>query len=225
VAKTKLPAPWVQTKNGPRKLYLSYGSNLCIKAMRQRCPDASPVLNKKGKPKHHMLSNAKLVFRGVADIDFCPGSRAPVGLWWISERDEAALDRFEGYPQSYQKFHIWMDAAKTRQGLIYLMSDRKGIHPPLDYYFATLETGYRNFGIDRSYLEDAVVHSYNEKNPSKQTIARRERQRKSSHPKLVPLPESVQIARIEAARDKAEQERKAARLRLEINQPAEELSW
>jgi hypothetical protein len=216
----------VQTKHGPRKIYLAYGSNLSLKAMRQRCLDAKPVLNSKGKPKRHMLSNARLVFRGVADIDFCPGSRAPVGLWWISERDELALDRFEGYPHSYAKFHIWLDSKKTKQGMIYLMTDRKGIHPPSAYYAATLANGYRNFDIDRRYLDEAVAHSYHEKNPTEQTIARRARQKRNSqHEKLVPLPDSVQQARIAAALAKAEQERAAAQLRQQLNQPEEQLPW
>ena len=225
--KIPLPAPWVQTKAGPRKLYLAYGSNMSIKVMRQRCPDAKPVLNKKGKPKYHMLANARLVFRGVADLDFSPGSRTPVGLWWISKDDEEALDRAEGEGRTYQKFHIWLDPSKkTRQGMIYLMSDRKGIHPPSAYYAAALDSGYRYFGLDRSYIDDAIAHAYNEKNPSEQTITRRARQKKNSlHEKLVPLPKSVQIARMEAERARAEQEREAARLRQEINQPTEELLW
>lgn len=215
------PTPWVQTKHGPRKLYLAYGSNLHIEAMRQRCPDAYPVLNKKGNPSGHMLDNARLVFRGVADLDWCPGERVPLGLWWISARDEAALDRYEGYrgawnPNNYyEKFHIWLDPNKRdRQGMVYLMTDRDGIFPPSAYYAGVVRKGYADFRIPRSYLDAAIAHSFLDKNPSPQTIERRARQKKhSQHAKLIPLPESVHIALQEAARDRAERERKEAQLR------------
>jgi hypothetical protein len=216
--KFPMPSPWVPTKYGPRKLYLAFGSNLHIQAMRQRCPDAYPELNKKGRPAKYMLDNARLVFRGVADLDWCPGERVPVGLWWISARDEAALDRYEGYrgeghPDNYyEKFHIWLDPLKRdRQGMVYAMTDRDGIFPPSLYYANVVRTGYADFGMPLSYLNAAIEHSFLDKNPSPQTIARRARQKKNSqHAKLIPLPERVHIALMEAARDRAERERQAA---------------
>jgi hypothetical protein len=223
-ANNPIKPPWVQTTVGPRKLYLAFGSNLHIKAMQQRCPDAVPVLNNKtGKPQKHMLQDAQLVFRGVADLDWCPGAKAPMGLWWISARDEAALDRYEGYFKEgdpgnyYQKFHIWLDPNKrARQGMIYLMTDRDGIHPPSAHYVSMVRDGYRNFGLDQSYLDAAIEHSFTDKNPSAQTTARRARQKKhSQHYKLVRLPESVAIARMEAERDHAERARAAEALAAE----------
>lgn len=193
-----------------RKLYLAYGQNLHIKTMQWRCPDAKPATDRAGNPRKRMLSNAQLVFRGVADINWSPGARAPAGLWWISAADEAALDRIEGYPHAYSKFNIWLDKAKTMSALIYLMNDRHGIHPPSAHYVSAVRDGYRNFGLDERFLDEAIEQSFTDKNPTEQTRARRGRQRLNSlHEKLVPIPLSVQQARLDAARDRAEAERAA----------------
>jgi hypothetical protein len=219
-AKAVDTAPW-QAKapaivKPQRKLYLAYGSNLHIKAMQHRCPDAEPVLDKKtGMPKHKLLGNVRLVFRGVADLEWDTNGVTPVGLWMISERDERALDRYEGYPRLYDKFHI--RHGDIKQALIYLMTDRDGIYPPSAYYASTIRDGYRNFGIDQRYLDDAIEHALLYKNPSEQTTNRRARQKKDSrNERLVRVPESVQIKRLELARERAEQERLASEQRYEL---------
>ena len=71
------------------KLYIAFGSNLSKRQMRQRCPTARPL----GK---FMLTEARLVFRGVADLEYAPGETVPCGLWSLYASDERALDGYEG---------------------------------------------------------------------------------------------------------------------------------
>jgi hypothetical protein len=172
------------------KLYLAYGSNLNHKAMLSRCPDAKPIGTK-------MLSNARLVFRGVADLAFEPNGITPAGLWRITEDDEAALDRYEGAGYSYEKFHIRLGKKDKREALIYIMKDRTGIYPPSAFYVSKIRDGYRNFILDESFLDEAIKHSFESKDPSDQTRSRRKRQRNSTNQtKLVEIPESVALARM-----------------------------
>jgi AIG2-like family len=175
-----------------RRLYLAYGSNLNVAAMKQRCPDAVRVGSR-------MIDNAQLVFRGVADMLYMPGHKCPAALWEISERDEEALDRFEGVGHGlYRKYSIPVHGRNNKRGdaLLYLMDD-DGIYPPSEWYAAVLRKGYRDFKLDQSYLDAAIAHSFSDKAPSAQTESRRARQKQSTHqPKLVTMPESVAIARM-----------------------------
>lgn len=179
--------PYIKREK-PTIFYIAYGSNLNKESMKFRCQDAVPVCAT-------MLNNAKLVFRGVADISYEPGSRAPAALWKISKFDERVLDHFEGVGHGmYRK--KWINIGKNRQALIYLMND-DGVHPPSKYYCDVIRKGYRDFGLDESYLNEAVAASF-EKRPTEQTQKRREQQKLSKYQaKLVELPESVALEKIE----------------------------
>jgi hypothetical protein len=173
------------------KLYVSYGSNMNKSVMRRRCPDARPL----GK---FMLTQAKLVFRGVADVEFCPGSEVPCALWMISARDERELDRYEGvggrfYFKSEDILLKWGE--ERRPALIYLMNSQ-GVFPPTQSYVDRVRQGYRDFGLDEAYLDAAIQRSWEEKNPTRHELERRARQRKDKL-RLVALPESVAVQRLD----------------------------
>lgn len=183
------------------RLYIAYGSNLCKMSMRRRCPDAHPI----GK---FYLTDARLVFRGVADVEYSPGDRVPCGLWRISGQDERELDRYEGVNSGYyyKEYGIQIEyRGEVRKPLIYLMTTR-GVYPPSQSYVDTLRRGYADFNLDQSYLDAAIVDCFKRKKPDEQTRARRERQRNNPRTrKLVPMPESVAVRRfqIEADQEKA----------------------
>lgn len=87
-----------------KKCYLAYGSNLNQEQMGYRCPHAQAV----GTAQ---LEGWRLVFRGSGSgnyltIEPAPGYVAPVAVWAVTEADEAALDRYEGYPVFYRKEHL-----------------------------------------------------------------------------------------------------------------------
>lgn len=174
------------------KLYIAYGSNLNKAAMRRRCPDARPL----GK---FYLTDARLVFRGVADVEYSPGDRVPCGLWAISDQDERHLDRYEGVSSGFyfkdRSIQLSYRGSLYRP-LIYLMRSR-GVFPPTASYVETVRDGYRDFALDQSYLDQAIVDSFNNKEPDEQTRARRQRQLNNPRTRrLVPMPESVALRRL-----------------------------
>ena len=79
-----------------RRIYLAYGSNINLEQMARRCPTAKVLESK-------MLQGHELEFRGVATIVPKKGAEVPVLIWEIGERDEIALDRYEGFPSLYRK--------------------------------------------------------------------------------------------------------------------------
>lgn len=178
-------------------LYAAYGSNLNKAAMRRRCCDARPL----GK---FYLTDARLVFRGVADVEYSPGDRVPCGLWSISPADEARLDRYEGVGSGfyYKERGIKLRfRGEEHSPLIYLMRSM-GVYPPSASYVDSIRDGYKDFGLDESYLDQAIVDSFTNKKPDRQTRERRTRQLNNPRTRrLVPMPESVALARIELLRD------------------------
>ena len=172
------------------RLYLAYGSNLNVRDMRYRCPGA------KTKGKVIWLQDARLVFRGVADVEIIPGHLCPAGLWLITPEDERTLDRYEGVGSGmYAKEEVDLGGGKS--ALIYLMASR-GIYPPSEYYYNVLKRGYRDFKIPVKHLDAALEHSFEGKDPCEQTIARRKRQRNSSNQRrLVQIPEAVKLRRLQ----------------------------
>jgi len=173
------------------RLMLAYGSNLCQADMRRRAPDARP----RG---WIMIDNGRLVFRGVADVVPAIGYRVPVGIWEISPADEEKLDRYEGVASGYyDKEELKMPTGET--ALIYMMA-HAGIYPPSQFYADTVRRGYRDFGLDERYLDAAIYHSLNHKDPSEANLARRERQRAVAHTqRIVRMTDDFAFRRLEAA--------------------------
>ena len=116
------------------KLYLAYGSNLSVEQMERRCPDAKPI----GKA---ILPEWKLVFKIHATIEPCKGSKVPVLVWKINDRDEQNLDRYEGYPSYYikQDVELMMTDLRGRNprpvtAMVYIMADGHRVRMPMKGY-------------------------------------------------------------------------------------------
>jgi hypothetical protein len=181
-----------ERKNAVSKLYIAYGSNLNKRQMRIRCPGAKSL-------GWFFLKDARLVFRGVADIEFKKGEKVPVGLWRISTQNEATLDHYEGVDGGmyYKDERIIINyKGRPTPVLVYLMNS-EGVYPPSDHYANAIREGYKNFGLPEKYLDNAIEQSFN-KEPDEQTTARRARQKKDPvHAKLVKVPEAVVKWRLE----------------------------
>ncbi len=129
-------------------LYFSYGSNLHIPRMRQRCPGAAPV-------EQAWLPNHKLVFRsrgggsGVATVVPADGRRVPGGIWRITDRDLGALDRYEGFPYLYDRRIVTVEAERSgpTEVLVYLMNQPNFDAPPHSLYLACIVEGMRLWRI------------------------------------------------------------------------------
>lgn len=121
--------------------------------MKIRCPNSKPA----GK---FNLPNYKLVFRSVADIMKSKGDVVPIGVWDIDNKDEKALDRYEGYPTLYRKEYLTIKKnGKKEICMFYVMNDNSYYYKPSHHYYNTIEEGYKNFGLDTKYLEQAKADS------------------------------------------------------------------
>ena len=79
-----------------KRYYIAYGSNLNIPQMRMRCPGARIIGTS-------MIEGYRLLFKGsrtgsYLTIEPQEGARVPVAAWEVSAENEAALDRYEGFP-------------------------------------------------------------------------------------------------------------------------------
>lgn len=152
----------------------AYGSNLNVDHLLQRCPEARPL----GKL---ILHDARLVFRGVADCIYEPGSQCPGGLWEITPRCEDLLDRREGVGKGfYLKEYFEYEGEKV---LHYCMTS-DGIFPPTRDYFHLIKEGYRHFHLPFGPLNAAVHHAWQNKAPS---YFERQRYRRTGRPVLIKL--------------------------------------
>lgn len=136
------------------KYYLAYGSNLNMRQMRQRCPDAVPISSA-------VILDYKLLFRrGVATIEPMKGASVPVGIWKISNEDEKALDRYEGYPFLYTKkdFPLRLKG-RVIKAMAYIMMPGYPITPPRGGYLETIVRGYYDFKFDTGTLFEAAEES------------------------------------------------------------------
>ena len=143
-----------------KKYYAAYGSNLNIRQMMFRCPDARII----GTAE---LKNYRLLFKGsktgaYLTVEKFDGGTVPLGIWEVSERDERNLDRYEGYPDFYYKTDIplrvrgW-NSGKTRllTVFIYIMHEDRPLGISSERYLDTCFEGYMEFGFDCGFLYDA----------------------------------------------------------------------
>lgn len=135
-------------------IYAAYGSNLNHAQMAMRCPNAKFI----GTGK---IKNYRLVFRGVADIEWEKDSEVLVGLWDVTPECMDALDRYEGYPRMYDrlKIKVFTNRCKITQAgvkvvtaFIYFMKCQ-GYQPPMNTYYKSIEQGYKDCGLPVSHLE------------------------------------------------------------------------
>lgn len=139
------------------KKYIAYGSNLHLGQMRRRCPTAKVV----GKGE---IMDYELLFRGhrdgaVATVEPKVGSRVPVLIWEIGEKDERNLNFYEGYPRFYGKQDL---KVQTEDGcefiMAYVMNAGHDIGLPASGYLNTILEGYRTAEFDTSMLMASLKH-------------------------------------------------------------------
>lgn len=143
-----------------KRYYIAYGSNLNVPQMRMRCPHAS-ILGTAS------LKGWELLFKGsktgsYLTIEQSENGSVPVVIWEVTEKDEKALDRYEGFPTFYYKKEIRVRYKGIRTGrrrtvtaFAYIMHEERPIGIPSNYYMRTCLEGYDTFGFDRNVLFDA----------------------------------------------------------------------
>ena len=138
------------------KYYIAYGSNLSVRQMAVRCPEARVA----GKA---VLKDWKLVFKLHATIEPAEGFEVPVLIWEISDRDEEHLDAYEGFPGYYIKRDLEvkmtdMKGKRPRQvtAMVYIMTEGRAVRMPMKGYVDVLAEGYERFGFDLGILRQAL---------------------------------------------------------------------
>lgn len=126
-----------------------------------RCPGARIIGTS-------VIEDYQLLFKGsktgsYLTIEPMEGSEVPVVIWEVTETDEKALDRYEGYPNFYYKKEMTLDIKGIRTGkvrrrdaFVYIMHEERELGIPSWYYVNTCLDGYRAFGFDEKYLFDAI---------------------------------------------------------------------
>lgn len=135
-----------------KQLYIAYGSNINLEQMAYRCPHSKVVGTSE-------IKNFELEFRGVATIVSKENASVPVLIWELDERDLPTLNRYEGYPRLYrqEKMNFELDG-QSYEGMAYLMNHGE-ISPPSQQYYNTILQGYKENGLDESYLQKALENS------------------------------------------------------------------
>ena len=144
-----------------KRYYIAYGSNLNISQMRMRCPRARIIGTS-------VIEDYQLLFKGsktgsYLTIEPMEGAEVPVVIWEVTETDEKALDRYEGYPNFYYKKKMTLDITgiktkkvRRRDAFVYIMHEERELGIPSGFYVKTCLDGYRAFGFDEKYLFDAI---------------------------------------------------------------------
>lgn len=146
--------------NNPR-LYVAYGSNLHIDQMARRCPTAKVYAR-------GVLPDYRLVYRGsktgsYASVVPCEGHTVPIVVWEIQPSDEAALDRYEGYPTFYYKDTVTVKTGRGLiEGMIYIISPNAKPGRPSMYYIDVVRTGYLENGLDLDIFNKSLRYNAKE---------------------------------------------------------------
>ena len=140
-----------------KRYYIAYGSNLNVPQMQMRCPDAK-ILGTAN------LKGWELLFKGSKTGSYLTIERnedgsVPVAIWEVSERDERALDRYEGFPTFYYKQKIKVRYKGIRTGLrrtvnafAYIMHEERHVGIPSNAYLRICIEGYDTFYFNRNVL-------------------------------------------------------------------------
>ena len=105
------------------------------------------------------IKNFELEFRGVVTIVPKENASVPVLIWKLDERNLSTLNQYEGWPRLYRQEKMEFELkGKTFEGMAYLMNYGK-IAPPSQEYYNTILQGYRENGLDESFLQKALENS------------------------------------------------------------------
>lgn len=144
-----------------KTIYVAYGSNFNINQMAHRCPGAKII----GACK---IEGYKLEFRGAVGFSYATiapelGKYVPGLLWELTEADEAALDKYEGFPNHYYKEWILVKYRnKEVLAMVYIMSEGRKINPPSTEYYNTIRVGLIENNLKTNLLEKALDETFKE---------------------------------------------------------------
>lgn len=138
--------------------YFAYGSNMNHKQMKERCPSAKFITKAK-------LNGYKFVYDGysssrkcaVANIVKLDKNIVEGGLFKINECCLQSLDRYEGYPDFYdrQTVEVEGDDGNFYNAIVYLREPQQLGKPSKAYENVILE-GATDCGLSQDYIQNVL---------------------------------------------------------------------
>lgn len=128
--------------------YFAYGSNLCVRQMAQRCPDATDP-RRATLADHDWLINE----RGVATVEPFTGSEVHGVVWQLSDRDLATLDSAEGVPVRYRRDRLTVRTDEGPAPAWVYIDHRAEPGPPRPGYLERILDGARHHGLPHRWIE------------------------------------------------------------------------
>lgn len=163
-----------------KRLYFAYGSNMNLDQMEFRCPEARVT----GTVR---LEDFRLAFCGnasgcgVATILPEKGSHVDGVLWEITSECERNLDRYEGYPNLYDKEMVCVKdkAGMEMEVMVYTINSPYKERPssPSRLYLNGIVEGCRQNGIRLGNIREAVKRAREEEKTGKQAAGNRKKYR------------------------------------------------
>lgn len=144
------------------KLYVAYGSNCNIVQMHRRCVDSDLI-------DTGFIMNYQLKFKGVATIVPKKKSKVPITCWRISDRDELALDAYEGVKNNFYRkeiINVNLDSGDIVEAMVYILNSKEPDFVPNSSYIETILEGYKENDLDIKYLLKAYERSFNSEKKS-----------------------------------------------------------
>ncbi|BBY24718.1 hypothetical protein MSTO_49230 [Mycobacterium stomatepiae] len=131
-----------------RHPYFAYGSNLCIRQMARRCPDATD-------PRPAVLSDHDWLIneRGVATVEPFAGNQVHGVLWQLSDHDLATLDSAEGVPVRYQRDELTVHTDDGPAPAWVYIDQRVTPGPPRPGYLPKIIDGAVHHGLPQRWID------------------------------------------------------------------------
>jgi phage replication-related protein YjqB (UPF0714/DUF867 family) len=133
---------------GGRHPYFAYGSNLCVRQMALRCPDAAD-------PRPAVLSDHDWLInqRGVATVEPFAGNQVHGVLWQASSDDLATLDSAEGVPVRYRRDRLTVHTVDGPSPAWVYIDYRVNPGPPRPGYLPRIIDGAVHHALPQRWID------------------------------------------------------------------------
>lgn len=128
--------------------YFAYGSNLCVRQMALRCPDAMDP-RPATLADHDWLINE----RGVATVEPFDGSEVHGVVWELSDHDLATLDSAEGVPLRYRRDRLTVHTGAGPADAWVYIDHRVDPGPPRPGYLERIIDGAIHHGLPQRWVD------------------------------------------------------------------------
>jgi len=133
--------------------YFAYDTNLDKKQMLERCPDSQTRFSA-------ALNNYKLVFTGwsrqwrggIASIKPLRGEKVLGAVYEISDQDLGRLDKYAGYPDTYDRVKVKVNAGQDYrplyvEAITHIKLRQSEETKPSPQYLSVIQQGYYDWGL------------------------------------------------------------------------------